>query len=633
MSIFLYKKVLICFSLISLILANFEIPLNDDTMNFTHILFEWEQERGEISSYNLKVYNNGEEVQNIIDSSLATIIYDFDWGEDYLIKLRTINENGEYSNWLDSLQLSIINLNNEWYNPEILIDNLGYQEGYTIIKERIIDRSGNIIFIWPYNTELFCITSILDNGQFIGFQSGSGTTNNNGIRSDLRGNIYWYSPERVIRELLPITLNNEPHYIGLVKESYTNTLPQWPGNIEWIEAGIDSVSWFSDQIVIWDESGNDIWRWSSKENYSFEDVDPDFTEYLYGQTSPNVNMMFDWTHANSVYYDESDSSVYINSRHLSRITKIDYPSGNIVWNLGKDLPSSDPVFGQNIDISGQHAIRKLDNGNFMVYDNGNFKDPELSRGLEISIIESDPPEAEIVWEYTLIDSLYTYKHGDCDRLKNGNSLLTAGQQHTLVEVDSLNNIVWAAKVDQQYRALRIPGLYPLVFSVKAPNLSTAEDLIYVPIGDSEFYFTIFNEGYLDYDFEYNIYDELGWFNSNNIISIPSEESSLIEISGQVNESLLSNLLVLEVCPISIYGVECKEFEISIFSCSTINEISNTCYEYIIGDINEDGLVNILDIVQLVNIVLLNEFQSSADLNSDNIINILDIVQLVNIILS
>ena len=36
--------------------------------------------------------------------------------------------------------------------------------------------------------------------------------------------------------------------------------------------------------------------------------------------------------------------------------------------------------------------------------------------------------------------------------------------------------------------------------------------------------------------------------------------------------------------------------------------------------------------QLVNIVLLNQFESLADINSDDLVNILDIVQLVNIIL-
>ncbi len=56
-------------------------------------------------------------------------------------------------------------------------------------------------------------------------------------------------------------------------------------------------------------------------------------------------------------------------------------------------------------------------------------------------------------------------------------------------------------------------------------------------------------------------------------------------------------------------------------------------EILIGDLNGDGIVNILDIVQVVNLVLANEYEANGDLNSDGIINVLDIVQLVNIILN
>ena len=51
-----------------------------------------------------------------------------------------------------------------------------------------------------------------------------------------------------------------------------------------------------------------------------------------------------------------------------------------------------------------------------------------------------------------------------------------------------------------------------------------------------------------------------------------------------------------------------------------------------GDINLDGIVNILDIVLVVNIVLDSGQNSSADLNFDGIVNILDVILLVNIIL-
>ena len=57
----------------------------------------------------------------------------------------------------------------------------------------------------------------------------------------------------------------------------------------------------------------------------------------------------------------------------------------------------------------------------------------------------------------------------------------------------------------------------------------------------------------------------------------------------------------------------------------------------IGDINEDDAVNILDVVIIVNFILGSQTPTdveftASDLNSDGTLNILDIVQLVNIIL-
>ena len=55
---------------------------------------------------------------------------------------------------------------------------------------------------------------------------------------------------------------------------------------------------------------------------------------------------------------------------------------------------------------------------------------------------------------------------------------------------------------------------------------------------------------------------------------------------------------------------------------------------IVGDINSDGQVNILDIVVVINMILgLSIVDASADINQDGFINVLDIVQLVNIILN
>ena len=50
-------------------------------------------------------------------------------------------------------------------------------------------------------------------------------------------------------------------------------------------------------------------------------------------------------------------------------------------------------------------------------------------------------------------------------------------------------------------------------------------------------------------------------------------------------------------------------------------------ELFVGDINEDGTLNILDVVMLANMVLANEYDIVADVNEDGDLNVLDIVTL------
>ena len=58
-------------------------------------------------------------------------------------------------------------------------------------------------------------------------------------------------------------------------------------------------------------------------------------------------------------------------------------------------------------------------------------------------------------------------------------------------------------------------------------------------------------------------------------------------------------------------------------------------EPMIGDMNDDGVVNVLDVVSLVNSVLnggsANDYPQ-ADVNGDGALNVLDVVLLINIIL-
>ena len=53
-----------------------------------------------------------------------------------------------------------------------------------------------------------------------------------------------------------------------------------------------------------------------------------------------------------------------------------------------------------------------------------------------------------------------------------------------------------------------------------------------------------------------------------------------------------------------------------------------------GDVNNDTILNVLDVVIIVNIALRElDYIECADLNNDNMVNVFDVVQLVNLILS
>ena len=56
-------------------------------------------------------------------------------------------------------------------------------------------------------------------------------------------------------------------------------------------------------------------------------------------------------------------------------------------------------------------------------------------------------------------------------------------------------------------------------------------------------------------------------------------------------------------------------------------------DFIIGDLNSDGFLNVIDIVALVNYILSGlEYNSQMDINDDEFINVIDIVALVDLVL-
>ena len=171
-----------------------------------------------------------------------------------------------------------------------------------------------------------------------------------------------------------------------------------------------------------DANKNVVFQWRSWDHFLITDAEhEDLTAHL-----------IDYVHGNALEI-ENDGTILLSSRHLEEITKINRTTGEIVWRLGGKNNmfnfTNDPI-----RFSYQHGIRRLANGNIILYDNGNYHIPNFSRAVEYSLNETTHT-ATLVWEYRNTPVIYGFAMGFAQRLDNGNTLISWGAASpTLTEV-------------------------------------------------------------------------------------------------------------------------------------------------------------------------------------------------------
>lgn len=166
-----------------------------------------------------------------------------------------------------------------------------------------------------------------------------------------------------------------------------------------------------------DRDNNVVFEW-----FTWDHVD--ITETYQSLSAANVG--FD--HINAVEVDY-DGNFLASFRHLNQIIKIDRKTGKIIWRLGgkknefefiDEDPHNAPLYFNN-----QHDIRRLPNGNIMIYDNGNSRQPAYSRVVEYELDEVNKT-ARMVWEYRRNPDVFGQALGSAQRLPNGNTLVSWG---------------------------------------------------------------------------------------------------------------------------------------------------------------------------------------------------------------
>ena len=183
----------------------------------------------------------------------------------------------------------------------------------------------------------------------------------------------------------------------------------------------------------------------------------------------------DYIHTNAIEAD-SDGNVLISNRNTSEIMKIDRSNGNILWRMGGKLNQFD--FGGDPGISLPHDIRRLDNGNITVFDNGNLHTPAASRQVEYEIDEVSKVLTN-TWQFPAGNERFTPIMGNAQRLSNGNTIGSWAVRRQVTEVRPDGTIALELALDEwTYRAFRdtweaTPRESPRLVALRGSDPTTA----------------------------------------------------------------------------------------------------------------------------------------------------------------
>ncbi len=129
----------------------------------------------------------------------------------------------------------------------------------------------------------------------------------------------------------------------------------------------------------------------------------------------------DFPHMNSIDIDY-DGNIILSSRYINEITKINRYTKEIIWRLGG--AHSDFVF-KNDELNGfygQHCARVVGNNRYLLFDNGDFHNPPVSRAVEYELNLNDST-ATLIWEFRDKPDRYSHYMGNVQRLPNRNTLI------------------------------------------------------------------------------------------------------------------------------------------------------------------------------------------------------------------
>lgn len=137
---------------------------------------------------------------------------------------------------------------------------------------------------------------------------------------------------------------------------------------------------------------------------------------------------FDYIHVNA-YDVDSDGHFLLCFRNTCEVVKVNRFTGEMMWRMGGksnqftffgETESNKPAY-----FTFPHSLKRLPNGNFILFDNGNLHVPMVSRAVEYKIDQVNKTATQ-VWQYHHTPEVYTPTRGSVQRLPNGNTVIGWG---------------------------------------------------------------------------------------------------------------------------------------------------------------------------------------------------------------
>lgn len=205
-----------------------------------------------------------------------------------------------------------------------------------------------------------------------------------------------------------------------------------------------------------DADRNVIFQWRTWDYYEYAD---------YSWSSRANRSTVSAFHLNTISIDPQDGHIIVCSPRVNY--KINRQTGEFIWKLGGGdnefnfvgIDSADGVRA----VSG-HTFYRIDNGNFLVFDNGSRRGTSTSEVHEFRVDEVNKT-VEWVWSYIPDETIASWHRGNAQRMPNGNTVIGWGGASgkvipAMTEVNAAGEKVYEVGFDnpgvESYRAFRFP---------------------------------------------------------------------------------------------------------------------------------------------------------------------------------